>query len=228
MCSLKSRSSAAQLETSRVGTAFPAEFAFPAELPIAEWQTRAGEVGRDSLRGVVCVCACVTDVAKLPRHPELLNVSPVAKHYLHICTTMDVLENAVPGSLDFTTWLSRLLTNLLLLKPGDHQKQCSCLTSLGPILHILEPLWEWIHAATSTSKGSMDMFPISLRLLPKRHASHDQRFDSAIGTRAGKKLKIITATCQRGNCSFMPSHLLGLITDTGHSMNRGGLSNGWG
>ena len=219
MCLLKSRSSVAQLETSKVGTAFPAELT----QPIAEWQTRAGEVGRDSLRGVVCVCvcvcvcACVTDVAKLPRHPEWTNVSPVAKHYLHICTTVDVLENAVPGSSDFTIWLSRLLTNLLLLKPGDHQKQCSCLTSLGPILHILEPLWEWIHAATSTSKGSMDMFPISLRLLPKRHASHDQRFDSAIGTRAGKKLKIITATCQRGNCSFMPSHLLGLITDTGHS-----------
>ena len=50
------------------------------------------------------MCAFVTDVAKLPRHPELPNVvSPVAKHYLHVCATMDVLENVIPGSSDFTT-----------------------------------------------------------------------------------------------------------------------------
>ena len=86
---------------------------------------------------------------------------------------MDVLENVICGCSDFTTWLAHLLSNWLLLKPkdsGDHQKQCSCLTSLeslGPMLHILEPSWEWIHAATSTSKVSVDMSPISPRFFPK-------------------------------------------------------------
>ena len=143
------------------------------------------EVGRDSLRGSVCVCVCHY-CGQTATTLELPNVSPVAKHYTFICTTMDVLENVIRGSSDITTWPTRLLTNLLLLKPGDHQKQCSCLTSLGPMLHILEPLWEWIHAPTSTSKGSVDMFPISLRLLPKCHASHDQTFDSAIAQGPGK------------------------------------------
>ena len=51
----------------------------------------------------MCVCVRVTNVAKLPRQPELPNVSQVAKHYLNVCTTMDVLENVIPGSSDFTT-----------------------------------------------------------------------------------------------------------------------------
>ena len=52
---------------------------------------------------VCCVCVRVTNVAKLPRQPELPNVSQVAKHYLNVCTTMDVLENVISGSSDFTT-----------------------------------------------------------------------------------------------------------------------------
>ena len=92
------------------------------------------------------------------------NVSPQSSSvYNNGCS----IEIANPGSSDFNTWLTRLLTNLLFLKPGDHQKQCSCLTSLGPMLHILEPSWEWIHAATSTSKGPVDMSPFSLQLFPK-------------------------------------------------------------
>ena len=76
---------------------------------MAEWQTQAAKWGKiHSEMCCVCVCLCVcvfvTDVAKLPRHPELPNVvSPVAKHYLHVRATMDVLENVIPGSSDFTT-----------------------------------------------------------------------------------------------------------------------------
>ena len=60
--------------------------------------------------------------------------------------------------------IHHLLTNLLLLKPGDHQQQFSCIKCLGSMLQILKPLWKCIHVAKSTSKGSVDMFPISLRV----------------------------------------------------------------
>ena len=153
ICSLKAGCSAAQLELSKVGMAVT-----------GEWKTAEAKWGR------CCAYVFVTNVAKLPRHPELTNFSPVAKHYLHICTTFDVFDcfwECHPWEFRLYHLTNSLVYKLAVLKPGDHQKQCSCLTSLGPMLHILEPSWEWIHAATSTSKVSVDTSPISPRLFPK-------------------------------------------------------------